>query len=242
MKLVVDSLNYRGPKDLTQYFIKKTTMIFEEEDERIVVKLKLGRRLIGTILTVFLPTVVMVILSQVTNYFKPFFFESVITVNLTIILVIATMFLAISHSLPTTSVVKMLDLWFILCLLVPFAYVLIHTYMDLLRNYSKEKVEKTEGVEDNEVTSQDHNKVQILKLGRKNSTIKPTKIDQNLVSRDEEAQVNARKQFYQEIEALGKDYKLKFCLTLTKVAFPICISLSMVIYWIVGLVQFFELI
>jgi hypothetical protein len=55
------------------------------------------------IMTVYLPTNVMVIMSQATNYFKPFFFEAVITVNLTIILVICTMFLAISQSLPTTS-------------------------------------------------------------------------------------------------------------------------------------------
>jgi hypothetical protein len=120
IKLLVDSLNYEGPKDLTQYFIRSKNMILRANDESIVVTVRLGRRLIGTILTVFLPTIVMVIMSQATNYFKPFFFESVITVNLTIILVLATMFLAISQSLPTTSYVKMLDLWFIMVILVPF--------------------------------------------------------------------------------------------------------------------------
>ena len=131
-------------------------------------------------------------MSQATNYFKPFFFESVITVNLTIILVLATMFLAISQSLPTTSYVKMLDLWFIMVLLVPFAYVLIHTYMDLLREYSKDKNEDKE-----EESSDLNNKMSpILKLSKINSLMKPIQpADQNLVSCDEETQVNARTKY-----------------------------------------------
>lgn len=66
----------------------------------------LGRRLMGTILTVFLPTFLMIILSVATNYFKPFYFETINTVNLIIILVLVTMFLNITQALPTTSYVK----------------------------------------------------------------------------------------------------------------------------------------
>ena len=166
IKLLVGSLNYEGPQDLTQYFIRNQSMIFRVQDESIVVTVILGRRLVGNILTVFLPTIIMVIMSQATNYFKPFFFETVIQVNLTIILVLATMFLAISQSLPTTSYVKMLDLWFILVLFVPFIYVLIHTYMDLLRDY-KDKNETPE--EDN--TNMEKYKSPIFKLDKNNKKI-----------------------------------------------------------------------
>ena len=34
-----------------------------------------ARRLLGTILTVYIPTVLLLIISHMTNYFKPFFFE-----------------------------------------------------------------------------------------------------------------------------------------------------------------------
>ena len=47
----------------------------------------LGRRLIGTVLTVYFPTIIMVIISHTTNYFKPFFFEADVAVNLTVMLV-----------------------------------------------------------------------------------------------------------------------------------------------------------
>jgi len=238
IKLLVDSLNYEGPQDLTQYFIRKQSMIFRDNDESIVVTVILGRRLIGNILTVFLPTLIMVIMSQATNYFKPFFFETVIQVNLTIILVIATMFLAITQSLPTTSYVKMLDLWFILVLLVPFIYVLIHTYMDLLRDYK----DKNENTEDEENSKMEKYKSPIFKLDKNNKKVDAVKHDLNLVAVNEQTQVNARKKFYEEIDAMGKDIKLKICLKLTKVAVPILIVLLMIIYWIVGMIKFYEVV
>ena len=45
------------------------------------------RRLLGTILTVYIPTLLLIIISHMTNYFKSFFFEAVVTVNLTVMLV-----------------------------------------------------------------------------------------------------------------------------------------------------------
>ena len=48
------------------------------------------------------------------------------------------MFISVSQSLPTTSYVKMIDVWLIFNLLLPFIFVLLHTYMDTLRTESKE--------------------------------------------------------------------------------------------------------
>ena len=62
------------------------------------------------------------------------FFQAVITVNLTSMLVLTTMFINVSNSLPKTSYMKMVDAWLLFNLLYPFIVVLIHTYMDTLRN------------------------------------------------------------------------------------------------------------
>ena len=94
----------------------------------------LGRRLLGTILTVYIPTVLLIIISHLTNYFKAFFFEAVVSVNLTVMLVLATMFISVSQNLPKTSYIKMVDVWLIFNLMLPFFEVLLHTYMDSLRN------------------------------------------------------------------------------------------------------------
>ena len=68
---------------------------------------------------------------------KDFFFEAVVTVNLTTMLVLTTMFISVSNNLPTTAYVKMIDIWLIFNLLLPFILVLLHTYMDSLRTDSK---------------------------------------------------------------------------------------------------------
>ena len=49
-------------------------------------------------------------------------------------LVLTTMFINVSNSLPKTSYMKMVDAWLLFNLLYPFIVVLIHTYMDTLRN------------------------------------------------------------------------------------------------------------
>ena len=49
-------------------------------------------------------------------------------------LVLTTMFINVSNSLPKTSYMKMVDAWLLFNLLYPFIMVLLHTYMDTLRN------------------------------------------------------------------------------------------------------------
>lgn len=43
-------------------------------------------------------------------------------------LVLTTMFVGVSTSLPKTSSIKMVDYWLVFNLLIPFVEVLIHTY------------------------------------------------------------------------------------------------------------------
>ena len=48
-------------------------------------------------------------------------------------LVLTTMFINVSNNLPKTSYIKMMDIWLIFNLLLPFIEILLHTYMDMLR-------------------------------------------------------------------------------------------------------------
>ena len=78
-------LKYRGPEELTRYYVKKYVIkeALVEEIKVLSVSITFGRRLLGTILTVYLPTVILIVICHATNFFKPFFFEAVVTVNLT---------------------------------------------------------------------------------------------------------------------------------------------------------------
>ena len=134
--LQTGDLIYSGKKDLSQYSV--IDMKFEKikimEEDGIQVSVILGRKLLGNILTVYVPTALLVIIGHSTNYFKDFFFEAVVTVNLTCMLVLVTMFISVSASLPKTVYIKMVDYWLIITLMIPFVEVLLHTYMESLNN------------------------------------------------------------------------------------------------------------
>ena len=89
--------------------------------------IQLGPRLLGNILTVYVPTILLNLIGHATNYFKAFFFEAVVAVNLTVMLVLTTMFISVSSQLPNTSYIKMIDVWLIFSLILPFSDVLLHT-------------------------------------------------------------------------------------------------------------------
>ena len=96
-------------------------------------KITLKRRINNAILTIYLPTILILIIVYSTNFFKDFFFEAVVTVNLTSLLVLTTLFISVSGSLPKTAYIKMIDVWLIFAQMIAFVEVLLHTYMDTLR-------------------------------------------------------------------------------------------------------------
>ena len=98
----------------------------------------LRRRILNSILTVYLPTVLVLTIVYATNYFKEFFFEAVVSVNLTSLLVLTTLFISVSGSLPQTAYIKMVDVWLIFAQAVPWVEVLLHTWIDMMRTEGEE--------------------------------------------------------------------------------------------------------
>ena len=98
------------------------------------------RRITNALLTTYLPTALILVIVYSTNFFKPFFFEAVVSVNLTALLVLTTLFISVSGSLPPTAYVKMIDIWLIFSQLVPFSEVLLHIFMDTLRQEEDREV------------------------------------------------------------------------------------------------------
>ena len=67
-------------------------------------------------------------------------------------LVLTTIFIDVSNNLPQTSYMKMIDIWLLFNLILPFLVVLIHTRMDTLRQ-DQDKQDKEEMVTLNKVRS-----------------------------------------------------------------------------------------
>ena len=96
-------------------------------------KMVLKRKIMSELLTTYFPTLLLTAITFATTFFKPFFFEAALSVNLTTMLVMTTIFISKMESLPLTSDIKMIDIWLIFCQLVPFSEVVLLTAIEYLR-------------------------------------------------------------------------------------------------------------
>ena len=98
-------------------------------------------------MTTYFPSLLLLLITYATTFFKPFFFEAALSVNLTTMLVMTTIFISKMEGLPPTSTTKMIDYWLILCQLVPFAQVVLLTAIEYLREEGQVKEEVKETVD-----------------------------------------------------------------------------------------------
>ncbi len=128
IELLPNSSLYLGPEDLPQYVVLETTIqeyVVPPSTNAVKIDITFGRRILSSILSSYLPTFLICLMVFATNYFKSYFFEAIVTVNLTSLLALTTLFVSILNSLPKTSYIKMIDVWLIFCLTIPFTEVIL---------------------------------------------------------------------------------------------------------------------
>ena len=117
--------------ELTMYIIQKWMLVRDQASVKFIVVLK--RRVMSELLGTYLPTILLVAITFSTTFFKAEYFEAALTVNLTNMLVLTTIFISVMQTLPKTAYVKHIDIWLIFCQLIPFAEVILITAAESLR-------------------------------------------------------------------------------------------------------------
>ena len=97
------------------------------------------RKITSEMMTTYFPSLLLTAITFATTFFKPFFFEAALSVNLTTMLVMTTIFISKMEGLPPTSDIKMIDIWLVLCQMVPFAEVVLLTAMEYNRKDQDDK-------------------------------------------------------------------------------------------------------
>ncbi|XP_068250250.1 uncharacterized protein [Palaemon carinicauda] len=101
-------------------------------EARIIIPL---RRLYGyAILNIYTPSLVLLVVSYITLFFRPTIFDVRMMSALTAQLVIATFFSQVSSTLPKTSYFKMVDVWLLFCIGITFLVIIFHAVVDSLIN------------------------------------------------------------------------------------------------------------
>ena len=121
-------------KDLTMFVIKDLSL--SKRGALVVMDIVLKRKISKELLTTFLPTVLLLLITFTSILFDENLFGDALAVNLTIMLVMTTIFTSKIEGLPSTSDTKMIDIWLIFCLIVPFLDVILRTAINSMMNCS----------------------------------------------------------------------------------------------------------
>ena len=136
VRLLPDQLWMKESTDLTLFVIAAWALEernLTDSDGAVIMRIVLKRKLANELLTTFLPSVLLILITWATTFFKPFFFEAALSVNLTTMLVLTTIFMGVMQMLPSTAYIKMIDVWLIFCQLIPFTEVILLTIMEHFR-------------------------------------------------------------------------------------------------------------
>ena len=92
--LVPGGINIRQ-KSMTAFTFKDVKLVYANEKKRgIQMKLRIKRKITSEMLTTYFPSFLLLMITYATTFFKPSFFEAALSVNLTTMLVMTTIFMS----------------------------------------------------------------------------------------------------------------------------------------------------
>merc|ERR1712240_515176 len=142
VSLIPDILHMKQPPDMAIFKIKDWRLAEKTKSngtKTLRMMMVLKRKVTSELMTTYFPTLLLTAITFATTFFKPFFFEAALSVNLTTMMVMTTIFISKMESLPPTSDIKTIDIWLVLCQMVPFAEVMLLTAMEYNREDKKKK-------------------------------------------------------------------------------------------------------
>ena len=129
------------PKIVGQYvtngWILKNNLTFMNSPKKVVrITLCLTRRLLSLMMVTYFPTLLMNILNQATLYIiVENKYDIIITVNVTSLMVLVSIYLSVSGSLPSTPSIKPVEIWLLFNLSFPFLVIIENVVLQVCNCY-----------------------------------------------------------------------------------------------------------
>ena len=134
IKLIPGAIVYSGKiESLPQFHFNIGEIKANENGTTISGFIHLKRIPFYHILCTYLPTVCIILMAIITLYIDESHFEATIMVALTAMLVLYTLFQSISENMPPTAYLKLLDIWLIFGLILPFIIFIIEVSWELMK-------------------------------------------------------------------------------------------------------------
>ena len=126
VKLYPKEIAYKGKTKLSEYEISNliNDSVKIEGYSGLTVTVEFKNMYTYYITSTYIPTILLVVISYLTFWFEIDDFNDRIMVSLTSLLVLASLFSQISSGLPHTSYLKLIDIWFLGCIVSDFIIIL----------------------------------------------------------------------------------------------------------------------
>ena len=136
------ALTREGGRELSIYFIVDNSPAIKPKENEMHLEIVFKRRLTNEAVMVFLPSLMLITISYFTSFFKqPNFFNTAITVNLSVMLTLTTLLISVVKKLAQTSYIKWIEYWLIFAQLIPFTQVILITCLEASKERTDEKKE-----------------------------------------------------------------------------------------------------
>jgi hypothetical protein len=129
------------------------------------VEITLRRMVMYHLTNTYLPTLTLLIISELTLFFNESHLQVALGFSLTIMLVMYTMYQGSSQWLPKTAFLMFIDYWLIFCLIVPFVVFLIEISWEFDHTKKLERASKILSCKQKKIRIPYQGLVQLIVLG-----------------------------------------------------------------------------
>ena len=124
-----------GQDTFGQFVIENWRIEGREDDtngKMIEISMTLRRDITSIFMVTFLPTILMNLINQASNFITgQEKYSMIYTINITCMMVLASIYLSVSSSLPSTATIKPVEVWLLVNLFYPLQVILTNVFLQV---------------------------------------------------------------------------------------------------------------
>ena len=137
VRILENDIAYLGDRLLIDFEVVYVGFSPNSKEDHLVVEIKLKRRFLFQLVTIYFPSLSLIIIVEMTLFLGGTKFDPTLHMVLTAMLVMYTLYLKVSSELPPSSYMKLIDIWLHFCLVTPFAVFIMEGAMGLVDSRRK---------------------------------------------------------------------------------------------------------
>ena len=116
----------------TPHITEKAANLTGNEGRAVKISVSMGRKLLNIVMVTYVPTILMNIINQATVYIPGESKNTLIfELNITSLMVLASIYLSVSNSLPSTPNIKPVEVWLLFNLAYPFFVIIVNVLLQV---------------------------------------------------------------------------------------------------------------